>query len=157
MDLFRWQEGTPANLYRNPADRAEITVRQIFKGGVRFDPVFRLPSIRIVYVPAGNSAVPAGGCIHGIERGLPDPGVSTDRAGIRLWQVFKRGARRDSVLWSASYRLIDVTTGLTPVRLHLFHHFSEQLPLHPATGALLMVPGRMIPENERFQPEQHSA
>jgi len=93
MDLFSWYKGTLANLCIDPADRADITVRQIFKGGVRCYPVFRLPSLGIVYVPAGNAAVPAGGCVHGIERGLPDLGFSTDRTGVGLREIFKRGAR----------------------------------------------------------------
>jgi len=157
MDLFGWYKGTLANLCIDPADRADITVRQIFKGGVRVYPVFRLPSLWIVYVPAGNAAVHAGGCVHGIERGLPDLSVSTDRTCVGLWKIFKRGARRDPVLWFASGRVIDITTGFTPVRFHLFRHYSQQLQLHQATSGLSMVPIIKLPDDARFQPEQHSA
>ena len=100
MDLFGWYKGTLANLCIDPADRADITVSQIFKGGVRIYPVFRLPSLGIVHISAGNATVSAGGCVHGIERGLSDFGFSTDRTCVGLWKIFKRGARRDPFLGS---------------------------------------------------------
>jgi hypothetical protein len=157
MDLFGWYKGTLANFCIDPADRADITVRQIFKGGVRVYPVFRLPSLGIVNVSASYAAVPARRCVHGIERGLANLCVPTDRTGVGLWKIFKCGARRNSVLGFAPGRVIDITTGFTPVRLHLFRHYSQQLPLHQATGGLLTVPTIKIPEDERFRPEQHSA
>lgn len=157
MDLFGWHESTLTNLCIDPADRADITVRQIFKGGVRVYPVFRLPSLGIVYVPTCNAAVHAGGCVHGIERGLSDFSVSTDRTCVGLWKIFKRGARWDPVLWFAPGRIIDITTGFTPVRLHLFRHYSQQLQLHQATIGLSMVPIIKITDDERFQTERHSA
>ena len=157
MNLFGWHESTLTNLCIDPADRADITVRQIFKGGVRVYPVFRLPSLGIVYVPTCNAAVHAGGCVHGIERGLSDFSVSTDRTCVGLWKIFKRGTRGDPVLGFASGRIIDITTRFTSVRLHLFRHFSSQFPLHQATGGLLMVPIIKLPDEVRFQPEQHSA
>ena len=137
-------ESTLANLCIDPADRADITVRQIFKGGVRFYPVFRLPSLGIVDVPAGNAAVPAGGCVHGIERGLPDVGFHRpDRC--RSLEDLQTRCPRDPVLWFTSGRVIDITTGFTPVRLHLFRHYLKQLQLHQATSGLLMVPIIKIP------------
>ena len=54
MDLFGWYESTLANLCIDPADRADITVRQIFKGGVRFYPVFRLPPPNLVRIILGG-------------------------------------------------------------------------------------------------------
>ena len=66
MDLFGWYKGTLANLCIDPADRADITVRQIFKGSVRFYTLFWFPSLGIVYVSAGNAAVSARGCFPGV-------------------------------------------------------------------------------------------
>ena len=125
MVLFGWYKGTLANLCIDPADRADITVRQIFKGGIRIYPVFRLPSLGIIHISTGYATVPAGGFVHGIECGLSDLGFSTNRTGVSLWKIFKGGARRDPILWFAPCWVIDVTAGFTSVWLVLFHKNSS--------------------------------
>jgi hypothetical protein len=132
-ELFGWHECTLPYLCVNATDRADVAIGQIFKGSFWFYPVLGLSSFWIIHVAASNATVPTRWGIHWVECGLSNLCLPTYGTSVGFGQIFKGGSRRDPVLRFTPGRIVNVTTGFTNIRLHLFHTISLDFLLLGAT------------------------